>query len=225
MCALSGKSPLPQTFSGCSYDPTYPDYLTSGCGISLLGQCCWTTLLTPVLLSKCAFGAVSWELTVMVLGDLVSCESFLILQEAQPGFVLPRADLNSAEWQSRAEAKVLGLPCSVVSRFAGSLPQGYRGRRTFMYLVLLCCFLTKEKDSQLSPLFLFQRGQQLWQPAVAVQRRLQDSCWVITPPSSAEAMGLGDSACLFSLLPLQGRECLTLVVYTAPSTMSALHIN
>lgn len=60
---------------------------------------------------------------------------------------------------------------------------------------------------------------------LAVPSQLQDSRWVLSPPGCPEAVGLGDGACHCSLLPLQGRDCLTLVVYTAPSTMSALHIN
>jgi len=43
------------------------------------------------------------KLAMMVLGDLIFCESFLTPQEAQSGFVVPRIDLKSAEWQRGAK--------------------------------------------------------------------------------------------------------------------------
>lgn len=163
-------------------------------------------------------------------------------------FLLSRATWKSTLWNDRVEKKVMSAAPKETSSHlcpskqeakAPDLPPsvffwGYKGWRAFMQLVLLLIAFRLEKRTLSFCHCCNLRGVGVcgslhcpvsgW-ATPAVLNWLQDSCWVLPSPSSSEAMGLGDIACHFSLLPLQGRHCLTLVVYTAPSTMSATHIN
>lgn len=166
MCTLSGKSPLPQTFSGCSCDPTYPDYLTTlvvvshTFGATFLNHLPHSCFAVQMCLGCCfmrtrCHGVGGPRILWILLDPLGSTVRFCapkswsqLCRVTERGKSHPcslQRDLSplAPQW---AGAKVLGLPCCVL-RFAGSLPQGYRGQRIFIYLVLLCCFLTREKES------------------------------------------------------------------------------
>lgn len=152
-------------------------------------------------------------------------------------FLLSRANLNSVEWQSRQkshecssqrdlspvalqQARGEDSRSAFLCIFTAFFPGLWRLESLYAFGVALGCFRTREKDSALATAVISEVLV-----SVAACSDQSDSCWVLPSPSSPEAVGLGDVACHFSLLPLQGRDCLTLVVYTAPSTMSALHIN
>lgn len=219
----------------------------SGCGISLFRLCFCTAFLTSTFLCRCALGAFAWQLAVVVLRGPYMLWIFLDLLGSMVRFSLSRANLNSVEWESGEKSH----QCSSQRDFFPLAPQqargrsaflciftaffqGYKGWRAFMHLMLLLiAFRLEKRTLSFCHCCNFRGvggcGSLQWPVSgwvtPAVPSQLQDSCWVLPSPSSPEAVGLGDVACHFSLLPLQGRDCLTLVVYTAPSTMSALHIN
>lgn len=173
----------------------------------------------------------AWGSTVRLCGPKSWSQLCRVTEWSKSHPCSPQRDLSPFAPQG-AGAKLLGLPCSVL-RFAGSCLRVIEAREPLCIWYCSIAFWLEKRSLSFCHCCYFRAsggcGSLQWPvpgcAALAVQSRFQDSRWVLPPPGPPEAVGLGDGACHFSLLPLQGRDCLTLVVYTAPSTMSALNIN
>lgn len=128
-CTLSGKSPLPQTFSVCSCSPVYPDTLWF-----------WPLTFRGMFLNHLShshfaaqtrLGAVSQELAVTLWGDLVSCRLGMLSQ------ALCQGSLELLEGSSRLcrvtewSRSHLWSPQRCLSHLATS-----PGSRSWVYLAL-----------------------------------------------------------------------------------------